>query len=111
MVLLQDHCPDRLIVHWADGVREAEVADLHEAGGQDVLQEPTDELHHIQGYDSIPSAALFLIFESDRPVLDADDSALSNGHFEDVRSKIGQKSFAVADSSDGGSNSGVRPPR
>ena len=43
----------RLDFHCAAGVGEAEVADLHEVGGQDVLEESTDELHAIQGCDCV----------------------------------------------------------
>jgi hypothetical protein len=36
----------------AIGVHETVITDLHEAGGQDVLEKPPDEFHVIEGHGS-----------------------------------------------------------
>jgi len=62
-----------------------------------VLEIATDKFHDLKGHS--PPAGVFLLFvtEGDLTVFDADNPAVSDGHFEDIRRQVFQASFAAAD--------------
>lgn len=77
---------------------QSEVADLDEACGQDVKQEPADELDGIEGHDctvvvmsGVPPAKAY------PAVLDAEKSSIGNGHTVRVASQILEHMFGAAE--------------
>jgi hypothetical protein len=60
-------------------MEKAVIAYLHEAAGQDMLQEAVH--------------AFFAVLEKDTAILDLDDSRVGNGNPEDVRGKILEAMF------------------
>ena len=70
------------------GMPQAEVADLVQASGQDVLQEPA---HELMARDAAgpPSVRLaLLVANGDAVVVEADDAGVGDGHAEDVAGEV-----------------------
>ena len=57
------------------GMEKAEVADFHEAIGQDMLEEPAEKLHDVEVGGAEACTAHFPVGEGDRAVREADDAA------------------------------------
>lgn len=53
-----------------------------------MLQESPDELHGIQGHDAPAVAVGLSVFEGNAMVLHADDTAVGDGHFEDIGGQV-----------------------
>src|SRR5262245_60091604 len=68
---------------------------LHEARGQDVLQEPAHKLQDVELGGARAYASEFAVREGDDTVLERDNTAVGDGHFEDIRSKVLQGCGAV----------------
>jgi len=71
------------------------VADLHETGRQDVLEEPADKLDGVEVGGTLPSAAGFAVGEGDGAVFERDDSAIGDGDLEDIRGEVFERRMAV----------------
>lgn len=80
----------------AVAAHETVVADLHEAGWQDVLEEAPDKLESIDGGPARSVTLFFAVGEGDLPVLGIDDPGVGDGHPEDIGGKIFEGRFAVA---------------
>ncbi len=81
--------------HLGGGRQEAIVADFHEPGRQDVLEETADELQGVEDHGPQPSAAGFFVGEGDPSVLDLEDAVIRDSHLEDVGSEIGDRSLGT----------------
>jgi len=62
-----------------------------------VLEEASDELHDPKGYGPPAFAMRFFIAEGHGTVLDFEDAAIGDGHFEDIGSKISETMLAGSD--------------
>ena len=60
-------------------MEKAEVADFHEAIGQDVLKEPAEKLHDVKVSGAWAGTANFTGGEGDSAVLEADDALVGDG--------------------------------
>jgi hypothetical protein len=69
-------------------MHEAEVTDLHEAIGQDMLEKPTDKFNRVETGRALPGTAEFTVREGHGPVLERHDAVVGDGDLEDVRGKI-----------------------
>ena len=58
------------------GMEKAEVADFHEAIGQDMLEEPAEKLHDVEVGSAWTCTAHFPVGEGDGAVLEADERLL-----------------------------------
>ena len=76
-------------------MQKAEVAHFHEASGEDVLEEPTDKLEDVEAGGARAGTAQFAGGEGDGALLEADDAAVGDGDFEDVRREVLQGSITV----------------
>ena len=73
-------------------VHEPEVPDLHESRGEDMLEETPDELHDVKTDRSVTRTSVLSILEGDGAIFHFDDPAVGDGHFEDIRGKVFQRS-------------------
>ena len=87
VVGLRHHAPDIRRVDGTAGAHKAKMSYLHEARGQDVLQEPAHKLQDVELGGARACAAGFAVRERDDRVLERDNTAVGDGHFEDIRSK------------------------
>lgn len=71
--------------------------DFHEAAGKDMLKKAPDELKGIDGGVSRTVAPRFAIGKSDISPQDIDNAVVGDGHPKDVRGKIFERSFGIAD--------------
>ena len=69
-------------------VEEAVVADLHEAFGQDMLEEPADELEGTESHGSPSVAVGLLVAEEYGIVFHLQDSAVGDGDAEDIGGEV-----------------------
>lgn len=85
-------------IEWelAIGIDKTVVADLHETGGEEVLQETADKLHDIEGKSSGSFAVGLTITDQDDAVLDSDDAGVGDGDPEDVGGEVFESGFAGA---------------
>ena len=67
---------------------EAIIADLHQAAGQHMLEEATDELQGVQGHGALTVAVGFAVAAGDLIVFDLDDAAVGNGHLKDLGGQV-----------------------
>jgi len=79
-------------------VEEAIVADLHEAFGQDMLEEPSNELEGAEGHSSPSLAMGLLVSEEYGIVLDLQDSAVGDGDAEDIGGEVLDRVRAISHS-------------
>ncbi len=77
------------------GMEKAEVADFHEAIGQDVLEEPAEKLHDVELGGTWAGTAYVPVGEGDRAVCERDDAVVGDGDLEDIRGEIGEGGVAV----------------
>lgn len=70
------------------GVHEAIVADLHKAGGQDVLKETTDEFYGIKGHGPQAMAMGFGVSKENSIIFHFEDAGIGDSHLEDIRGEI-----------------------
>ena len=70
---LHDHQADGRERDGTAGMEKAEMADFHEAIGQDVLKEPAEKLHDVEVGGAWACTAHFPVGEGDRAVLEAHD--------------------------------------
>ena len=61
---------------------------LHEATGQDMLEETADELQDIERGGAVEVGAVFPILEGDGTVFDLDDAVVRDGDFEDIGGEV-----------------------
>lgn len=85
---LQDHEPQGISRDGTAGVHKAEVTDLHEALGQDMLEESADKVDGIELGGTLPCTSGFTICESDGAVLEGDDTTIGDGDFEDIGGEV-----------------------
>jgi hypothetical protein len=69
-------------------MQKAEVAHLHEASGQDVLEEPAYTLEDVEAGGARAGTARFAGGEGDGALLEADDAAVGDSDFEDLRREV-----------------------
>ena len=62
-----------------------------------MLEKPSDELNDIDGYFSGAVAAGLTIGKGDVSFFDGDNATVGNGYPKDVRRKILERSFGIAD--------------
>jgi len=62
----------------------AVMSDLHESLWQDMLEEPSNELHDVEGGDVVVVCAVSSIFEGDGTVFDLEDAAIRDRDLEYV---------------------------
>ena len=62
-----------------------------------MLEEASDELHDLEGHGPPALAVWFLVAEGHDTVLDFEDTAIRDGHFEDIGSKISETMLAGSD--------------
>jgi len=77
--------------------QEAVMPDLHEACGQDMLEEAPNELDDIEGELSHAVAVFLAVGESDGAIFDGHDSGVGDSHSEDIRCEVFQGCLTVAD--------------
>jgi len=77
-------------------VEEAVVADLHEAFGQDMLEEPADELEGTESHGSPSVAVGLLVAEEYGIVFHLQDSAVGDGDAEDIGGEVLDRVRAVS---------------
>ena len=92
---LHDHEADGRERDGAAGMEKTEVADFHEALGQDVLEEPAEKLHDVELGSTWAGTADFPVGEGDRAVCERDDAAVGDGDLEDIGGEIGEGGVAV----------------
>jgi hypothetical protein len=61
------------------GMEKAEVADLHEAMGQDMVEEPAEKLDGVEGGGAWASTARLAGGEGDGAVVERDEAAIGDG--------------------------------
>jgi hypothetical protein len=76
-------------------MEKAAVADFHEAVRQDVLEEPADKFHDLQGRGAEADTAHFPGGEGARAVLQADQTMVGDGDLEDLGGQGGAGGMAV----------------
>jgi hypothetical protein len=76
-------------------MEKAEVADFHEAIGQDVLKEPAEKLHAVEVGSAEAGTAHFPVGEGDGVVREAHETVVGDGDFEDIGSEVGESRVAV----------------
>ena len=76
-------------------MQKAEVADLHKAIGQDMLEEPAEKLHGVAVGGSGACTARLTIGEGDGTVLERDDAAVGDGDPEDIGGEIREGGVSV----------------
>lgn len=79
VVLPCDHQPNGIGGDGTACMHKAEVSDFHEAIWQDMLEEPTDKLKHVEGGGTLSNASRFARRESDGAALERDDTAGGGG--------------------------------
>ena len=79
------------------GAEEAEIADLDETPGQDVLEEAVDELIGGEGTEFDLAGSGRAVFEGDPVVFKFDQAAVADGDPEDVESQVFEGRAAIAD--------------
>ena len=77
------------------GMEKAEVADFHEAIGQDVLEEPAEKFHAVEVGSAEACTAHFPVGEGDCAVLEADETVVGDGDLEDRGGEVGEGGVAV----------------
>ena len=92
---LHDHQADGRERDGTAGMEKAEVADFHEAIGQDVLEEPAEKLHDVEVGGAWACTAHFPVGEGDRAVLERDDAAVGDSDLEDIGGEVGEGGVAV----------------
>jgi hypothetical protein len=78
------------------GIHKAIVADFHETGGQDMLEEAADELHDIESESSGSLAVGFAVANDHGAVVGTDDAGIGDGDLEDVGGEIFESGFTGA---------------
>ena len=73
------------------------MANLHESGGQDVLEEAAYEFHGVQRRLAPAWGVDLAVAEGDLVVVIVDDAAVGEGDAEDVGGEIPERCAAVAD--------------
>ena len=76
-------------------MHKTKMAHFHEARGEDVLEEPAYKLQDVEVDGAKACTAGFAVGERDGTVLEADDTAVGDGDFEDIRSEVLQGGGAV----------------
>ena len=94
-VALHDHQADGRERDGTAGMEKAEVADFHEAIGQDMLEEPAEKLHDVEVGGAWAGTAHFPVGEGDRAVRERDDAAVGDGDLEDIGGEVGEGGVAV----------------
>jgi hypothetical protein len=79
------------------GTEEAVVADLNEALRQNMLQETANELLGSEGANPGLTCARFSVAECDLPMVQLEDTLVTDGHSKDVGSQILQGSHPITD--------------
>jgi hypothetical protein len=77
------------------GMEQAEVADFHQALGQDMRKESPDQLEDAQVQGAEAGPAHFLVGEGNGPLPEAYDAALGDGDLEDLGGQVGEGGMAV----------------
>ena len=95
VVGLRHHATDIQRVDGTAGAHKAKMAYLHEARGQDMLQEPAHTLQDVELGGARACASGFAVRARDDMVLERDNTAVGDGHFEDLRGEILQGCGAV----------------
>jgi len=70
------------------GMEKAEVADLHKAIGQDMLEESADKLDGVQVHGAEACTAHFPVGEGDCAIVQAYDTAVGASDLKNIRGKV-----------------------
>jgi hypothetical protein len=76
-------------------MEKAEVADFHEAIGQDVLEEPPEKLHDVEVGGAEACTAHFTVSEADGTAREANETVVGDGDLEDIRGEVGEGGVSV----------------
>ena len=71
------------------------MADFHEAIGQDMLEEPAEKLSAVEVGGAEAGTAHFPVGECHGTIREADETAVGDGHLEDIRGEGGEGGVAV----------------
>ena len=71
-------------------VPKAEIANLVQSFGQDVLQEAAHELLACKGTDAPAVGLAVLVAKGDRVLVEADDARIGDGNAKDVASQVSE---------------------
>jgi hypothetical protein len=77
------------------GMEQAEMPDFHNAIGEDVLEEPAEQLPDVEVRGAWAGTAHFAGSEGDRAVRERDDTLGGDGTLEDIRGEGGEGGVAV----------------
>lgn len=78
-------------------MEESEVAYLHEARRQHMLEETAHEFHDIQCRGADPLAVRFFVVEEDLAFVDLDDAAVGDGDAEEIGGEVFERCLGAAD--------------
>ena len=78
------------------GAKETEIAHLHKAPGQDMLEETVDELFSGEGAELELASIGRAVAKSDLVVFELDQTTVADGDSEDVRSQVLEGSASIA---------------
>jgi hypothetical protein len=90
-----EHLSDGVGRDGTAGMQKAEVADFHNAIGQDVLEEPAEKLQGVEVDSAWACTVGCAVGESDGTVFESHNAAVRNGHFEDIRGEVFEGGVAV----------------
>ena len=83
-----DHLPDRVGIDGSACVHKAAVSDLHAAIGHDMLEEPAETLHGVEGGGAWACTAGLTGGAGHGALLEAHDAAVGDGDCEDIRGEV-----------------------
>lgn len=87
---LQDHAAEGVGRDGAAGMEKAEVSDFHAALRENVLEEPTEKFHGIEGGGAWARTARFTVGEGDGAVFESHKTSSGDGAPEDIGGEVGE---------------------
>jgi hypothetical protein len=94
-VRLHDQSADGIERDGTAGMEQAEMADLHKAIGQDMLEEAADKLDGVEMSRTGAGTTHFPVGEGDGAVGEAHDTAVGNSDPEDIRGEVSEGGVAM----------------
>lgn len=91
-----DQRPDMVKRYPACRTQEPVVPDFHEPCGQNMLEKPPQELHHVEIQGPPAIAPGFFVPDEDRAVFDLDDPAVRQSHAENIGREIFEASLTAS---------------
>src|SRR5262249_36658836 len=94
-VCLHDQQAEGVAREGTAGMEQAAVADLHEAVGQDMLEEPVDKRHDVKVRGAEACTTNLTVGDGDGAVCEADEAWVGDGAPEDIGGEGGEGSVSV----------------